>query len=57
MVSGKEKSKLGALKETKRALKGTVFQYITIKYICSKYPGTYLVIPCLFLKKDLKKHI
>lgn len=46
MVSGKEKCKLEAFKEAKRAEKGTIFQYSTIKYICSKYPGTYLVIPC-----------
>lgn len=36
-----------ALEETKRALKGTVFQYITIKYICPKYDGTYLLVICI----------
>lgn len=40
MIFGKEKFKLEALKEAKKALKGTDFQYITIKYIHPKY-GTY----------------
>ena len=43
MIFAKEKLKLEALKEAKRALKGTVFRYVTIKHICPKY-GNYLII-------------
>lgn len=54
MVSGKEKFKLEELKEAKGTKRHNFFQYITIKYICSKYPSTYLMIT-LFLKKGLRK--
>lgn len=37
MIFGKAKFKLEELKEAKGALKGTDFQYITIKYIHPKY--------------------
>lgn len=53
MMSGKEKFQLEALREEKRALKGTIFQYITVQYICSKYHGTYLSDTLPILKKGL----
>lgn len=49
MIFGKEKFKLEALKEAKGALKGTVFQYITIKYIHPKYCTLY---PAYFSKRS-----